>query len=115
MIFETDYRRNNGSTYPVEVSAQMLDHPGHAMMIAIARDITERRTVDAALRDSEERFRKIFYSSPIAICITTLEEGRLLNANQAYWDITGYDPQTSIGKNAEELMMWDEPHRSEEH
>jgi PAS domain S-box-containing protein len=110
LIFETIYRRKDGSTYPVEVSTQMLEHPGHAMMIAIARDITERRQADTALRESEERFRKIFYSSPIAICITTIDDGRLLNANQAYWDITGYDPSTSIGRNAEELKMWDEPH-----
>ncbi|MEO7840742.1 MAG: PAS domain S-box protein, partial [Anaerolineales bacterium] len=69
--------------------------------------ITERKQMEATLRESEERFRKIFHSSPVAICITTLEEGRLLDANSAYWNITGYKPEVSIGRNAEELKMWD--------
>jgi PAS domain S-box-containing protein len=109
LIFESIYRRRDGSTFPVEVSAQMLDQPGRTIMVATVRDITERKQAETAVRESEERFRKIFYSSPIAICITTIDEGRLLNANQAYWDITGYPADNSIGRNAEELSMWDEP------
>jgi PAS domain S-box-containing protein len=72
-------------------------------------ELQERRLIQSALRDSEEKFRKVFESSPVAICITTLEEGRLLEANNAYWDLTGYDPNFAIGSNAEELNMWDVP------
>lgn len=109
LVFESVYKRKNGTTFPVEVSARMLDYQDQAIMVAIVRDITQRKHAEAALRESEERFRKIFSSSPIAICITTMEEGRLLDANNAYWDITGYSPETSIGRNAEELKMWDNP------
>jgi PAS domain S-box-containing protein len=70
-------------------------------------EIIERKVVESALRSSEERFRKVFIASPVAICITTLEEGRLLDANEAYWKLSGYDPHTSLGKLAEELEMWD--------
>jgi len=78
-------------------------------IVGMINDVTDRKRSEDALSQSEERFRKIFQSSPVAICITTLEEGRLLDANYAYWDITGYDPHTSIGKNARELKMWDVP------
>lgn len=87
----------------------MLDYENRATLVAIARDITDRKKSEAALRDSEERFRKIFHTSPFAICITTVEEGRLLDANNAYWDLTGYSPEDSIGHNAEDLKMWDDP------
>ena len=107
LIFESSYRRKDGTTFPVEVSARMLDYGDKAIMVALVRDVTERKQMEVTLRESEERFRKIFHSSPVAICITTLEEGRLLDANSAYWNITGYKPEESIGRNAEELKMWD--------
>ena len=72
-------------------------------------ELHERKQTEEALRESEEQFRKVFHSSPVAICITTLADGRLLDANYAYWDLTGYDPNNSIGRNAEELDMWDIP------
>ena len=72
-------------------------------------DVSGQRQTERALKESEERFRKVFYASPIAICITTLEEGRLLDANKAYWDLTGYDPVTSINLTVAELDMWDAP------
>jgi len=107
LIFDSIYQRKDGTIFPVEVSARMLDYGDRTILVALARDITERKQMEATLRESEELFRKIFHSSPIAICITTLEEGRLLDANHAYWNITGYTREETIGRNAEELKMWD--------
>gem|GEM_PF-877941 len=107
LIFDSIYQRKDGTMFPVEVSARMLDYGDKTIMVALVRDITERKQMEVTLRESEERFRKIFHSSPVAICITTLEVGRLLDANSAYWNITGYKPEESIGRNAEELKMWD--------
>jgi PAS domain S-box-containing protein len=72
------------------------------------KEIHERSMAEVALRASEERFRKVFQASPVAICITTLEEGRLLDGNDAYWRMSGYDPQLSIGLSWEELELWDD-------
>jgi PAS domain S-box-containing protein len=66
------------------------------------------------MRASEERFRKVFHASPIAICITSLEEGYLLDANSAYWIMTGYDPKTSIGLSSEQLELWETPQLRDE-
>src|SRR5215207_6332174 len=107
LIFDSIYQRKDGTMFPVEVSARMLDYGDKTIMVALVRDVTGRKQMEATLRESEERFRKIFHSSPVAICITTLEEGRLLDANSAYWSITGYEPEESIGRNAEELKEWD--------
>jgi len=76
---------------------------------AAQKELEERRLAQNALRESEEKFRKIFDSSPVAICITTFDEGRLLEANYAYWDMTGLDPATSLGKTANELKLWSTP------
>jgi len=69
-------------------------------------EIRERTMAEAALRASEERFRKIFQASPVATCITTLDTGRLLDGNNAYWKLSGLDPQKSIGRTVLEMGVW---------
>lgn len=60
-----------------------------------------------ASRQEEERFRRIFHISPVAICVTSLKDGRLIEANDAYWKLTGFDPQSSIGRTTMDLQMWE--------
>ncbi len=66
-------------------------------------DITDQKLAQTALQRSDEHFRKIFHVSPIAIVITTLAEGRIINANEAYWKLSGHDPKTSSGRTTFEL------------
>jgi PAS domain S-box-containing protein len=60
----------------------------------------------SAVREGEEKFRRIFHISPVAIAIASLEEGHLLDANEAYWDLTGFAPDFAIGKTTVELGFW---------
>jgi PAS domain S-box-containing protein len=76
-------------------------------MAGLETELHERKQAENAMHDSEERFRTVFESSPIAICITALADGRLLDANYAYWDLMGYNPEESIGKTSEELQLWE--------
>jgi len=50
------------------------------------RDITDRKRAEEQVRESEERFRAIFEHAPYPIVITTLEDGRYLDANPAFLD-----------------------------
>ncbi|UCG90860.1 MAG: PAS domain S-box protein [candidate division WOR-3 bacterium] len=52
-------------------------------------DITERKEIEKALRESEERYRHIFEQSPIGIGIAALN-GQVITANKAMQNITGY-------------------------
>ncbi len=70
-------------------------------------EIRERNLAVLALRASEERFRKVFQASPVAIIISSLEEGRVMEANDAFWKLTGFDAQKSIGQTAVELEIWE--------
>ncbi|SPF36637.1 exported hypothetical protein [Candidatus Sulfotelmatobacter kueseliae] len=64
---------------------------------------------EAGRRVSEEKFQKIFHSSPIAFSITTLEEGRFLEVNAAFEDRYGYSRQEILGHTVSELRIWDDP------
>jgi PAS domain S-box-containing protein len=64
---------------------------------------------EAGRRVSEEKFEKIFHSSPIAFSITTLEEGRFLEVNAAFEGRYGYSRQEILGHTVSELGIWEDP------
>ncbi|MBI5351902.1 MAG: GAF domain-containing protein [Chloroflexi bacterium] len=78
------------------------------------QEIRERSTVEAALRLSEDKFRKVFNNSNIAVAIATLEDGTFLEANAAFWELSGLRPELAIGHNTVELNMWEGPRSRKE-
>jgi PAS domain S-box-containing protein len=64
---------------------------------------------EAGRRVSEEKFEKIFHSSPVAFSITTLEEGRFLEVNAAFECRYGYRRGEVLGRTVRELGIWDDP------
>jgi two-component system, cell cycle sensor histidine kinase and response regulator CckA len=57
-------------------------------------------------RDTQSLFAKAFRSSPLPITISTLEEGHLLNVNDAFVEMLGYTRKDVIGRTAAELNIW---------
>src|SRR4029077_3028770 len=68
-----------------------------------------RLDMEGALRASEERFQTAFYSSPMAMAITTLAEGRYVDVNQAFERQMGYGRAELIGRTTLELNVWPTP------
>jgi PAS domain S-box-containing protein len=62
------------------------------------------RSLDA-VREGEKKFRKVFQVSPVAISISTLDDGILVDANQAFFELTGYDRKLAIGKTTVDLGL----------
>jgi len=73
----------------------------------IREDFYGRLQAEQALRAGEERFRRIFQASPIAISISSLDDGRLLDANKAYWKLTNFSPDNALGRTTLDLGIWD--------
>jgi PAS domain S-box-containing protein len=64
-----------------------------------------------ALRSLEDKFSKIFHSSPAAITISSLDEGRYIDVNDAFLHTTGYSREEIIGRNTLEVGFWADPAR----
>ncbi|MDA1075018.1 MAG: EAL domain-containing protein [Proteobacteria bacterium] len=62
-----------------------------------------------ALRSSEARFSRIFHSSPDAILIVRQEDGIVLDFNQGFSRLLGYQREDAIGLHEQELNLWVEP------
>jgi len=98
--------RKDGSVFPVETCARLLQTGGRKTRVTAIRDITERKRAAQAHQQSEERFAKAFGSSPEGISISTQKEGRLLEVNDAYVRMMGYERSELIGKTVKELKLW---------
>ncbi|MEP7135233.1 MAG: PAS domain S-box protein [Chloroflexota bacterium] len=84
---------------------ELIDLGDTPTILSMFYDVTDQRVAQLAVQQSEERFRKVFQNSPVAIVITTLADGRLIDANQAFWKLSGHDPETSVGRTAFELRQ----------
>ncbi len=58
------------------------------------------------IRSEEEKFATIFRLSPYAITLSRMEDGRLLDANEAFQKISGYSSAEAIGESAVDLRLW---------
>jgi PAS domain S-box-containing protein len=58
---------------------------------------------------SEEKFAKVFRSSPIAFSITTVDEGRFLDVNEAFEQRYGYPRRELLGRTVFDIGIWDDP------
>jgi len=58
---------------------------------------------------SEEKFQKVFRSSPIPFSITTLKEGKFLDVNGAFEQRYGYLREEVLGHTGQELMICEDP------
>jgi PAS domain S-box-containing protein len=99
--------RKDGTKVPVEVLTQPVETGGRALILGLARDITNREKADQALRESESRFRHIVESSPMGMHMYQIEAGgRLIFArgNQAADQILGVDHSRFTGKTIEEAF-----------
>ncbi|AFY31668.1 PAS domain S-box protein [Calothrix sp. PCC 7507] len=75
-------------------------------VLAIVRDITERKQAEASLKRLAQKFSKAFRCSPNAITISTLNEGRYVEVNDSFVRLSGYQRDEAVGRTAFELDMW---------
>lgn len=54
----------------------------------------------------EEKFSKLFQSSPYAIVLTRLSDGLLIDVNQTFVDLMGYHRDEVVGRNSLDLNLW---------
>lgn len=86
---ESHLRRADGSSFPVELSIIPFRHQGQPFHWVMAREITKRKQTEAALRESQERFRRAFEDAAVGMAIFS-PGGRLLQANTFLCRMLGY-------------------------
>jgi PAS domain S-box-containing protein len=72
----------------------------------------EQTELNKTIRESEERFSKIFKASPIAISIARVLDGKLTNVNETWCKLMGFSAKEALGHNVEELNIIDNETRN---
>ncbi|MCL6471576.1 MAG: PAS domain S-box protein [Firmicutes bacterium] len=111
--FDFRFRRKDGTSLWVIMSASPLfDRDGNYIgSLGMVTDITNRKRIERALLESEERYRALFEDAADAILIMEAEGediGRIIAANQAAADMHGYTIEELLKLNIKDLDAPDE-------
>ncbi|MHC4455621.1 MAG: PAS domain-containing sensor histidine kinase [Planctomycetota bacterium] len=72
----------------------------------LKRQITEREQAEKAQRETQERFRTAFQTSPDSINISRLEDGLAIDINEGFTALTGYTREDVIGESSLNINIW---------
>jgi len=90
--FETVHLRKDNTTFPIEISSRLVIIDGSKYYQSIGREITERKRVENTLKESENRFRKIFEESPVSMLMTA-KDFVIIRANLSFCTLLGYQEE----------------------
>jgi PAS domain S-box-containing protein len=114
-VIEYRWQHKDGSWHWQEaIATNLLDDPVVRGIVVNARDITDRKEAEAAMRESEERYRSLVETSPDCIIMVDLE-GTILMINRSGLKLFGCsDPSEMVGKSFAEFMLPGELSRARE-
>jgi two-component system, cell cycle sensor histidine kinase PleC len=94
---EAEVTRLDGSAAWLRVATTFF--PEEDYLLAVALDITERRKVEEALRESEKKYRALFNNAQVGLLRTTIDEGHAIEANAQMAALLGFDDIDDLLKN----------------
>jgi two-component system, chemotaxis family, CheB/CheR fusion protein len=97
--------RLDGSEVEAETFSTPIIFEGQPAAQTVIRDLTGRRNAEEEVRRSEERFAKAFRAAPVAMMITRLGSGRIVDANEHFEQMTGFAREEVVGRKAAKVGL----------
>ncbi len=93
------------------ITRKTLHTDGHGgrLLLGVITDITDRKRADESLRESEERFRIAFQTSPDWVDISRFNDGVYLAVNEGFLESTGWSEVEVLGRSSLDIKLWDDP------
>ncbi len=78
------------------------------VLISLKNELKEKEKAEKKLRQSEEKFRTAFKTSPQVITLTSIDNGTYIDVNDAFTKLLGYSQKDVIGESSVELNIWND-------
>jgi diguanylate cyclase (GGDEF)-like protein/PAS domain S-box-containing protein len=101
--------RDGGWVWLEIVARDLTNDPRVGGILCSAREITARRRAEDTRRRGDERFGRIFRALPAGVVVTTVDEGRVLEVNERFLAMLGYERDEVVGRTALDLGIWSDP------
>lgn len=98
--FVFPHRLANGEVRKVEVHSSPIKLNGTNTLFSIIHDITDREIAENALRESEEKFSKVFQFGPALMTLSKVDDGTYVEVNDKFCEASGFTRAECIGKKA---------------
>jgi len=104
---EVMYIRKNGTYFFVEVNSTVLKNPDGKDIgnVVVAHEITERKKMEAVLRESEKKFRELVKYAPTAIYELDFANRKFSTVNDAMCQLSGYSREELLSLDALDLLV----------
>ena len=103
------HRTKDGRERLVLISSHSMVFQGRLARLVLANDVTERQHSEEMLRRSEALFHTIFQSVPVAITLSDIQKSTLLNINDYFVSLTGYERNELLSLDMRDLPIWVSP------
>lgn len=97
--------RKDGKTIWLEISAGLVDYLGKPAVQAFCRDITNRKHIEIALRESEAMLNTVLDNLPVGIVIAD-GNGRIIRVNEVTREVWGVPPETDSWEDYSNWVGW---------
>jgi PAS domain S-box-containing protein len=97
------FRRDESIIYILSSATAIRNAEGKIDgFVSVAQDITDRKTSERQLHESEEKFNKAFQASPAGIIVTRLSDSKIIEVNESFCRMLKITKEELIGHSAEE-------------
>ena len=103
---EMPFRRSNGQLFTGLISAEPFELDTTPALVVVVRDISQLKQTQQQLQTSEEKFAKAFHASPDGLLLSRQSDGLLLEINEGFSRLTGYNSATSLDRSTLDLGIW---------
>jgi PAS domain S-box-containing protein len=94
--------------FPVELSLSSVFINGKWSAVGVLRDISSRKNAELALKESEDKYKTAFKTSPDALSITR-SDGIFIDVNDGFTKLSGYTRDELIGHSSVDIKLWADP------
>lgn len=106
---EIQFVSKSGQIIDAVISARRIHFRGEMCGITSSMDVTDLRKAQRALLESEQLYRSLMEAAPDNVVLTRLSDGKIIHANPAFYQHSGWTPEESLGRTTLDLNIYANP------